>query len=203
MVDQDQNPDLSPVRPRFLTILCYLTIFASTYMIFSAFSGLSDPESTVKAMNNSMDSWESVLQDAVKNDPSGQTKVDELIGDIAASNTSSNMRDNSFFSLISNLLTMIGAFLMLRLKKWTPPVRAWLHYCRSCAFVGFWFRQYHGIFPGTHVRTVRGTVHFTLCIENEIHGVKGKGFSNCIKSLFVLLKALPLQPIFPAKLKMN
>ena len=117
MVDQDQNPDLSPVRPRFLTILCYLTIFASTYMIFSAFSGLSDPESTVKAMNNSMDQWESVLQDAVKNDPSGQSKVDELMGDIASSNTSSNMRDNSFFSLISNLLTIIGAFLMLRLKK--------------------------------------------------------------------------------------
>ena len=77
MVDQDQYPDLSPVRPRFLTILCYLTIFASTYMIFSAFSGLSDPESTVKAMTNSMEQWESVLQDAVKNDPSGQSKVDE------------------------------------------------------------------------------------------------------------------------------
>jgi hypothetical protein len=86
-------------------------------MIFSAFSGLSDPESTVKAMTSSMESWESVLQDAVKTDPSGQTKVDELIGDIASSNTSSNMRDNSFFSLVSNLLTLIGAFLMLRLKK--------------------------------------------------------------------------------------
>jgi hypothetical protein len=92
-------------------------MFASTYMIFSAFSGLSDPESTVKAMTSSMESWESVLQDAVKTDPSGQTKVDELIGDIASSNTSSNMRDNSFFSLVSNLLTLIGAFLMLRLKK--------------------------------------------------------------------------------------
>jgi hypothetical protein len=117
MVDQDQHPDLSPVRPRFLTILCYLTIFASTYMIFSAFSGLSDPESTVKAMNNSMESWESVLQDAVKTDPSGQAKVDALMGDIASANTSSNMRDNSFFSLVSNLLTMIGAFLMISLKK--------------------------------------------------------------------------------------
>jgi hypothetical protein len=53
----------------------------------------------------------------VKNDPSGQAKVDQLMGDIAASNTSSNMRDNSFFSLVSNLLTFIGAFLMLRLKK--------------------------------------------------------------------------------------
>ena len=107
MVDQDQNSDLSPVRPRFLTILCYLTIFASTYMIFSAISGLSDPEITVKAMTNSMESWETVLQDAVKNDPSGQSKVDQLMSDIAASNT----------SLVSNLLTFIGAFLMLRLKK--------------------------------------------------------------------------------------
>ena len=105
MVDQDQYPDLSPVRPRFLTILCYLTIFASTYMIFSAFSGLSDPESTVKAMTNSMEQWESVLQDAVKNDPSGQSKVDELLGDSTKARTELGWKCNySFDDLIKEMV---------------------------------------------------------------------------------------------------
>ncbi len=117
MDDSDQNPVILPLRPKFLTILCYLTIFASTYMIFSAFSGLSDPDSVSKAMTQSLESWEAVLQDATKSDPAGQQKIDGLLEDISFANTSSNMRDNSFFSLVSNLLTLIGAFLMLRLKK--------------------------------------------------------------------------------------
>jgi len=117
MDESDQNPVISPVRPKFLTVLCYLTIFASTYMIFSAFSGLSDPESISKAMTQSLESWEVVLQDALKSDPTGQQKIDGLLEEISFANTSSNMRDNSFFSLVSNLLSMIGAFLMLRLKK--------------------------------------------------------------------------------------
>lgn len=117
MDESAQNPEISPLRPKFLTVLCYLTIFASTYMIFSAFSGLSDPESISKAMTQSLDGWEVILQDALKSDPAGQQKIDDLMDDFSFANTSSNMRDNSFFSLVSNLLTMIGAFLMLRLKK--------------------------------------------------------------------------------------
>jgi hypothetical protein len=50
-------------------------------------------------------------------DPKGKEQFEKAMEDISFANTRSNMRDNSFFSLVSNLLTLIGAVLMLRLKK--------------------------------------------------------------------------------------
>jgi len=117
MENPDQQAPISPVRPKFLTILCYLTIFASSYMMLSALSGLSNPEELTKALDKSMDSWQSVFDQALESDPKGREQFENAMMDVAAANTSSNMRDNSFFSLVSNLLTMLGAFLMLRLKK--------------------------------------------------------------------------------------
>ena len=117
MENPDNQAPISPVRPRFLTVLCYLTIFASSYMMLSALSGLSNPEELTKALDKSMDSWQSVFDKALESDPKGREQFENAMMDVAAANTSSNMRDNSFFSLVSNLLTMLGAFLMLRLKK--------------------------------------------------------------------------------------
>jgi hypothetical protein len=86
-------------------------------MMLSALSGLSNPEELTKALDKSMDSWQSVFDQALESDPKGREQFENAMMDVAAANTSSNMRDNSFFSLVSNLLTMLGAFLMLRLKK--------------------------------------------------------------------------------------
>ena len=117
MENPEQKAPISPVRPRFLTILCYLTLFASSYMMLSALSGLSNPEELTKALSKSMDSWQSVFDQALTGDPKGKEQFENAMQEVSLSNTSSNMRDNSFFSLVSNLLTFIGAFLMLRLKK--------------------------------------------------------------------------------------
>ena len=64
-----------------------------------------------------MESWETVFSQAMDADPKGKEQFEVAMEEIAFANTRSNMRDNSFFSLVSNLLTLIGAVLMLRLKK--------------------------------------------------------------------------------------
>jgi len=113
-----ENPSpISPLRPRFLTILCYLTLFASSYMMLSAVAGLSDPEELTKTLNKSMENWDTVFSQAMEADPKGKEQFEKAMEDICFANTRSNMRDYSFFSLVSNLLTLIGAVLMLRLKK--------------------------------------------------------------------------------------
>ncbi len=117
MENSEQKAPISPVRPLFLTILCYLTLFASSYMMLSALSGLSNPEELTKALSKSMDSWQSVFDQALTGDPKGKEQFENAMQEVSLSNTSSNMRDNSFFSLVSNLLTLLGAVLMLRLKK--------------------------------------------------------------------------------------
>lgn len=117
MENSEQQALISPVRPRFLTVLCYLTLFVSAYMLLSALSGLSNPEELTKALSKSMGSWQSVFDQALAGDPIGKEQFENAMEEVALSNTSSNMRDHSFFSLVSNLLTLLGAVLMLRLKK--------------------------------------------------------------------------------------
>ncbi|MEN9951995.1 MAG: hypothetical protein RLZZ520_263 [Bacteroidota bacterium] len=117
-MENPENPSpISPLRPRFLTILCYLTLFASSYMLLSAVAGLSDPDELTKTLNKSMENWDMVFSQAMDADPKGKEQFEKAMEDISFANTRSNMRDNSFFSLVSNLLTLIGAVLMLRLKK--------------------------------------------------------------------------------------
>ena len=117
MENSDHPSSISPLRPRFLTILCYLTLFASSYMLLSAISGLSNPEELTKSLDKSMESWDTVFNQALEADPKGKEQFEQAMEDVSFANTSANMRDNSFFSLIANLLTLIGAVLMLRLKK--------------------------------------------------------------------------------------
>jgi len=64
-----------------------------------------------------MEQWQDYFQVSMKNNPAAEKKFEEILIDLSLANTASNMRDNSFFILISNVLTLIGAWLMLRLKK--------------------------------------------------------------------------------------
>jgi predicted RND superfamily exporter protein len=86
-------------------------------MLLSAISGLSNPEELTKSLDKSMESWDTVFNQALEADPKGKEQFEQAMEDVSFANTSANMRDNSFFSLIANLLTLIGAVLMLRLKK--------------------------------------------------------------------------------------
>ncbi|MFZ9589576.1 MAG: hypothetical protein ACO28V_07590, partial [Chitinophagaceae bacterium] len=93
------------------------TLFASSYMMLSAIAGVSNPDELSKTLNKSMENWDSVFSQALEVDPKGKEQFEQAMEEISLANTRSNMRDNSFFSLISNVLTLIGAVLMLRLKK--------------------------------------------------------------------------------------
>ncbi|MBM3444142.1 MAG: hypothetical protein FJX83_04060 [Bacteroidetes bacterium] len=112
----DQQPAAFSV-PWFLRLLCYLTIFGSTYFMFSAISGLFSPEEVSKTMDQAMQSWMTIFEPALKSDPKAEKDFEAILEDISFANSVSNIRDYSFFSLVANGLTMIGAFLMLRLRK--------------------------------------------------------------------------------------
>ena len=115
-MDSDSTSTHSPV-PRFLKFLCYLTIFGSIYMVLSSISGLTNPEGLSQTMSKSIDEWQSIFEKPLKADPASEQKLDQILSDINNANTSGNMRDNSFFSLISNILTLLGGWYMLRLQK--------------------------------------------------------------------------------------
>lgn len=117
MDEQGARQPVSAMRPKFLTILCYLTLFGSVYMSFSAISGLANPDGLTSSTTLAMDNWETAFEQMAMKDPSMRTSMDRILSDVANANTPSNMRDYSFFNLVYNLLTLVGAWLMLRLKK--------------------------------------------------------------------------------------
>jgi len=111
-----EDPSIQPV-PKFLRLICYLTIFGSIYMMFTALSSISNPDTVSQAMAKSIDDWQDVFQKSMQADAAAEQKFEEIVADISNANSSRNIRDHSFFSLISNILTLIGAWLMLRLKR--------------------------------------------------------------------------------------
>ncbi len=116
-MDNLNSPNNQIIRPRFLTFLCYLTLFGSSWSIMQSFSTLGNPEQISIEFSKSFQELQSQLETTFKKDPKTSAQVELMISNVADANTSSNMRDNSIFSLISNLLTMIGAMFMLRLKR--------------------------------------------------------------------------------------
>jgi hypothetical protein len=113
----ENNQDIKPLRPKFLTFLCYLTIFGSSWIFVQSISSLSNPEQISLEFSKSLSQMQVQFEDAFKQDPATGEKVEQLIENAAAVNSTSNMRDHAFFAMVSNLLTLLGAMLMLRLKK--------------------------------------------------------------------------------------
>jgi hypothetical protein len=114
---EEKEQQIAPVRPRLLTVLCYLTIFGSVYMMFSSLSGLLNPDSLTKSTTMAMENWEMTVDQLTNKDPNLKASLENVLSDVNAANSLSNMRDYSFFNLIYNLLTLFGARMMLKLRK--------------------------------------------------------------------------------------
>jgi len=117
MDSSNPSDNASASRPKFLTILCYLTMFASSWIMINSLTALMNPEQVSIAFSKELQKIEVQFEEMFKQDPVASDRVQDLIRATAISNSSSNMRDHSLFSLISNILTFLGASLMLRLKR--------------------------------------------------------------------------------------
>lgn len=117
MTNSVDNSGLTPLRPRFLKVLCYLTIFGSSYMIVSALTALTELEQLKISLENSIASSQELFEQVFKNGRAEQDQLEQMLSDVSVANTTSNLRDYNIFSAVSNLLTLLGAGLMLRLRK--------------------------------------------------------------------------------------
>jgi hypothetical protein len=94
-----------------------VTIFTSVYVLFSSFSGFFNPEALTQSTSLAMDNWELAVERMIQRDPQLRSSMDRVLADVYNANTNSNMRDYSFFNAVCNLLTLIGAIWMLKLRK--------------------------------------------------------------------------------------
>lgn len=163
-----EQPFLKPLLPRFLRFLCYLTIFGSIYMLLSSISGLFQPAEISQSLSKSIDIWQPFLQQTMMKDPASEQKLVEIMSDLNAANTTRNMRDHSFFILISNLLTLIGAWFMLRLKR----------------------KGFHFYLLGNLIGIIAPLLVFG---SNNFLGISHATFTTAIGGLFTLLYALKIK----------
>lgn len=117
MEGMNENGDYRAIRPKMITILCYITIFSSIYMMMTSISGLMEPANVVKSTDMATEIWEKTLDNLSVKDPDAAATVEKILADLHSANTTGNMRDHSFFMLVFNALTMAGAWLMMRLKR--------------------------------------------------------------------------------------
>lgn len=107
------------VRPTFLTVLCILTFIGSGYGIVDSvidYFGADKAEQIVSQIDDTMDDAMEEMGESEEGEKAEEL-MESILGDAMSSLTAENIRTQSVFSLISNLLTLLGALLMWRLSK--------------------------------------------------------------------------------------
>lgn len=104
-------------RPKALTFFCYLAFFCSIWVLSQSASSLMNPEQVSIAFSKNLEEMQDKFQESFKADPVAGEQVEKLIINANAANSVSNTIDHSIFSMIANILTLMGTTLMLRLKK--------------------------------------------------------------------------------------
>jgi hypothetical protein len=103
-------------RPDFLTILCVLTFIGSSWGILSGLSNYNNAD-VMAEMSRKMieEQKEQAMDKAVT---AGQKSfMEKMFSGANELMDTVKVKQNSLFSIMSNVLTLVGAFLMFRLKK--------------------------------------------------------------------------------------
>ncbi len=103
-------------RPDFLTILCVLTFIGSTWGILSGLSSYNNADVTAEMTRQMIEQQKEQAMDKAAT-PSQKTFMNKMFSGANEMMDTVKVKQNSLFSIMSNLLTLVGAVLMFRLKR--------------------------------------------------------------------------------------
>lgn len=107
-----------PPRSSFLTILCILTFLGSAYGIISGAIAYSNADSVTELTKNEIKKSQ---EEVAKSEAPAFAK--KLMADTGALADPGKLKMNGILTILSNLITFVGAFLMFRLK----PAGFWVY----------------------------------------------------------------------------
>lgn len=99
-------------RPTFLTILCILTFVASAWWIYSGIQNFTSPEMTSGLAGEMLENFEDQISGQ-----EGAESVSGIFDSISDSMTTEKVKNNGLATIVTNILTLLGAILMWGLKK--------------------------------------------------------------------------------------
>ena len=117
--DNTPTTESSPERSQFLTVLCILTfigsgigIIQSTLNYFKAGDSAEEAAMAEEIFEDTLDEMEDSGADQ-----SSISFAEALMSDISETLTTQNVKNLSLIKLLANMLTLLGGFLMFRLRK--------------------------------------------------------------------------------------
>jgi len=105
-----------PQRPTLLTVLCILTFIASGWGIISSISNYMNADISSQIAGTALDTAKEEI--SKESDNAGASKMAEkVISGASEMLNPANIKKNALFSILANILTLGGAFLMFQLRK--------------------------------------------------------------------------------------
>jgi hypothetical protein len=105
-----------PQRPTLLTVLCILTFIGSAWGVFSNISSYMTADVSSQVAGTMLDSAKEEISKESDNE-SANKMAEKVISGASAMLNPENIKKNALFSILANLLTLGGAYLMFQLKK--------------------------------------------------------------------------------------
>jgi type III secretory pathway component EscR len=100
------------LRPTFLTVLCILTFIGSGWGVYKGFSGYFTADMSAQIVSQAQDKINDQMADNTQ-----PAFLKNMMGGMFSSMSADNIRKSSIISLVSCLLTLIGAVMMWQLRK--------------------------------------------------------------------------------------
>lgn len=111
-------PPQTPARPTFLTVLCILTFIASAYGIITGISGYRNANISAEMAKPMLDSAQQEIRKESADNETAAKMADKVISGASELLDPEKIKKNSLFSILANILTLVGAYVMFQLKKY-------------------------------------------------------------------------------------
>ncbi|MBX3241243.1 MAG: hypothetical protein KIT80_17170 [Chitinophagaceae bacterium] len=116
MEDVLTNVPEKRTRPTFLTVLCILTFIGSGWGIISGFTSYASANLAAGISQTAIEDAQRELEnEEISN--AGTKVANEIFAGMSSVLNPENIRKNAMFSIVSCVLTLLGAVLMFRLSK--------------------------------------------------------------------------------------
>jgi hypothetical protein len=118
--EQMEQTQMAPENPRptFLTVLCILTFIASAYGIINGISGYMNANTSAEIAKPMLESAQEEIQKEAADNEKAMKMADKVISGASALLDPVKMKENALYSILANILTFGGAFLMFQLRKY-------------------------------------------------------------------------------------
>ncbi|MCU0379860.1 MAG: hypothetical protein MUE58_01595 [Chitinophagaceae bacterium] len=106
-----------PARPTLLTVLCILSFIGGVYGIINGLTTYRHAETSSAIVSSALDSAQVEIKKEAADNKKASQIADSVISGVSDILDPAKMKKNALYTILANILTLGGAYLMFQLKK--------------------------------------------------------------------------------------